>query len=91
MMLTIFVPDSISLAKADIATLPSDWNTFPHPLSTQRIGDKFIFENKFCILQVPSAVAKGDYNYLINPNHKDYSKIKIIQTEKFPFDKRIFR
>lgn len=91
MMLTVFVPDNITLVKVDVATLPSDWNTFPHPTSTQSIGDKFVFENKDCILQVPSAVTKGDYNYLINPNHKDFSKIKIIEAEKFPFDKRIFK
>ena len=91
MMLTIFVPDNITLEKVDIATLPLDWNTFPHPTSTQSIGDKFVLENKNCILQVPSAVTKGDYNYLINPNHRDFSKIKIIQTHKFPFDKRIFK
>ena len=79
------------MIKVDIATLPSDWNTFPHPTSTQSIGDKFVLENKDCILQVPLAVTKGDFAYLINPNHRDFSKIKIIETDKFPFDKRIFK
>ena len=33
---------------------------------------------------------KGEFNFLINPNHKDFKRIKITQQEDFPFDKRIF-
>ena len=83
--------DYISLQKLNISDLPKDWNTFPHPISTQAIGDKFIAANKHCILQIPSSVTQGDYNLLINPNHPDFARIKIIAVEKFPFDKRIFK
>ena len=91
MMTTIFIPDDISLQKLNVSDLPTDWNTFPHPSTTQTIGDQFIADNKFCILQIPSAVTQGDYNLLINPNHPDFKRIKIIATDKFPFDKRIFK
>lgn len=91
MMITIFLPDDISLLQLNIRDLPTEWNTFPHPISTQAIGDKFIADNKFCVLQIPSVVTQGDYNLLINPNHPDFIKIKIISIEKFPFDKRIFK
>jgi RES domain-containing protein len=91
MMATIFIPDDISLQKLNIADLPTAWNTFPHPATSQVIGDKFVSDNKYCILQIPSAVTRGDYNILINPNHPDFKRIKIIATEKFPFDRRIFK
>ncbi len=91
MMTTIFIPDNISIQKLNISDLPTNWNTFPHPSTTQTIGNKFIADNKFCILQIPSAVTQGDYNLLINPNHRDFKRIKIIATDKFPFDKRIFK
>lgn len=91
MMITIFVPDDIPVQKLNIADLPADWNTFPHPSTTQTIGDQFVADNKFCILQIPSAVTRGDYNLLINPNHPDFKRIKIITADKFPFDKRIFK
>ncbi|MEO6637855.1 MAG: RES family NAD+ phosphorylase [Ginsengibacter sp.] len=91
MMVTIFIPDDISLQKHPVGDLPVDWNTFPHPSTTQLIGDKFIADNKFCFLQIPSAVTQGDYNLLINPAHSEFRKIKIIKTEKFPFDNRIFK
>jgi RES domain-containing protein len=89
--ITIFVPDDVSIQKINVSDLPDDWNTFPHPSTTQAIGDQFFADNKFCVLQIPSAVTQGDYNLLINPNHPDFKRIKIIATDKFPFDKRIFK
>jgi len=91
LILTIYLPDDISLQKLTEKDLPPDWNTFPHPASTQAIGNKFIAENKYCVLQIPSVVTKGDYNLLINPHHSEFSKIKTVETEKFPFDRRIFK
>ena len=90
-MLTIYLPDDISTQKLTETDLPTNWNAFPHPISTQVIGDKFIADNNYCVLQIPSVVTQGDYNLLINPYHSDFSKIKIIAIEKFPFDKRIFK
>lgn len=90
-MMTVFIPENISLARVNQSDLPTDWNAFPHPKSTQEIGDKFIRENKYCILQIPSAVTQGDFNILINPYHPEFPSIKIISVTKFPFDNRIFK
>lgn len=90
-MLTIFIPDTIKIKKVDIQKLPADWNTFPHPKTTQKIGDFFLQENKFCILKVPSVVTKGDFNIMINPNHPEFKKIKVVVSEPFPFDRRLFK
>ena len=91
MMITISVPDDLPTKDVSETELPADWKEFPHPVSTQRFGDDFVAENKFCLLKIPSVVTKGDFNLLINPNHKDFGKIKIAEIEKFPFDKRIFK
>jgi RES domain-containing protein len=90
-MVTIHIPDDVSLKKLTQADLPENWNAFPNPASTQTIGDKFVFENQYCVLMIPSSVTQGDFNLLINPNHPDFVKIKIIGIEKFPFDRRIFK
>jgi RES domain-containing protein len=89
-MMTIFLPDDLPVRKINIVDLPDEWNLFPYSSSTQKIGDEFVAKNKFCLLQVPSAVTWGDYNFLINPNYPGFSKIKILEIEKFPLDKRIF-
>jgi RES domain-containing protein len=90
-MLTVYIPDDISLQKINTPSLPEDWNSYPIPSLTQTIGDQFIRDLKHCVLQVPSAVTQGDYNLLINPFHPEFGGIKIIDSVKFPFDKRIFK
>lgn len=89
-MLTIYLPDDVSMQKLTVADLPIDWNVFPHPDSTQSVGDRFVAENDYCVLKIPSVVTQGDFNLLINPHHSEFSKIKIIDRRKFPFDERIF-
>ncbi|WP_373520383.1 RES family NAD+ phosphorylase [Aquiflexum sp.] len=91
MMVSISIPDHIEIGLIHEDELPSDWNAFPHPTTTQRIGDEFVFQNRYCAIMVPSAVTKGDYNILINPNHREFGSIEILKVEKFPFVKRIFR
>ena len=91
MMMTIHIPDSLKLKKTTKAELPPKWSSFPPPASNKAIGDKFVADNKYCVLQIPSAVTQGDFNFLINPNHPEFMKIKIVGVEKFPFDNRIFR
>ncbi len=91
MMITIHIPDNTSLLKLKDKDIPEGWNAFPHPRSTQKFGDSFVFDNEYGVLQVPSSVTKGDYNFLINPYHADFKNINIVAREKFPFDNRIFR
>ena len=91
MMMTIMIPDDISMKNIQESDLPKGWNSFPYQPSTQKTGDEFIRENKFCLLKLPSAVTKGDFNILINPHHIEFKRIKIINVEDFPFDMRIFR
>ena len=90
-MVTLYIPDYTPIRMLSSKDLPEDWNAFPHPSTTQLIGDQFIADNKFCVLQIPSAVTQGDYNLLINPNHADFKEIKIVEIVNFPFDKRIFK
>lgn len=91
MMISIFIPDNTSIESLGNAQLPPDWRVFPHPFSTKSFGDEFVQKAKACLLRVPSSVTKGDYNVLINPHHTEFKNIKIVETEPFPFDKRLFR
>ncbi|MGY8911099.1 MAG: RES family NAD+ phosphorylase, partial [Flavobacteriales bacterium] len=77
--------------KIDLKDLDENWNMMLPNSKTKKIGDVFIDDLEFCILKVPSAVVKGDFNYLINPYHKQFKKIKIIDVTNFPFDKRMFQ
>lgn len=89
-MTTIEIPNNIPVLGLKPGDLPADWKSIPHPNSTQTIGNKFLSEGKYAVMKVPSAVVQGDFNFLINPSHKLLHKIKIIKTEPFEFDKRLF-
>jgi RES domain-containing protein len=91
MMSTIEIPKEVKVEEIDIKKLPKGWNVFPQSFTTQVLGDDFLRRNQHCVLKVPSAVVQGDFNYLINPYHKDFSKIRIVEKVDFPFDKRIFQ
>lgn len=90
-MLTIDIPDDVFVEVLNIGKLSMDWNIFPCTFETPLLGDDFIRRNEACVLKVPSAVVKGDFNFLINPYHADFDKIKITEQVDFPFDKRIFK
>ena len=90
-LVTIEIPDDIKIKTIDIQTLPESWKDFPYPGVTQEIGEKFISEGDSLILKVPSAVVQGDFNYLINPGHKDFHKVEITGKEIFSFDLRLLR
>ncbi|MGX5820691.1 RES family NAD+ phosphorylase [Chitinophaga lutea] len=89
-MITIEIPDTAPATEADPKQLPSDWKSFPHPHCTQEIGDKFVQEGRFLVMKVPSAVVAGDYNYLVNPTHPLAKAVRIVATEPFELDERLF-
>ncbi len=83
----IDIPDD---SMAEVKKLPVAWNIFPHPDDTQKLGDTFIFDAKKLVLKVPSAAVQGEFNYLLNPRHPDFNKVKVHIIEKFSFDERLF-
>lgn len=87
----IEIPDDVKIEKISVSRLSADWNQFPHSQETQGIGDWFVAQNNSLVLKVPSAVVQGDFNYLINPNHPEFSKVKIVNSESFSFDERLFQ
>lgn len=87
---SVEVPDD-DILKLDTKTLPKNWNSNPFVKATQTIGDNFIRSNTHLILQVPSATVTGDHNYLINPRHTDFNKVKIKSIDTFLFDSRLFK
>lgn len=89
-MIEIEIPDDLEITLVSEEMLSTDWNSLPHSQFTQNIGDKFISQNEILVMQVPSAVVQGDYNYLINPRHRLFNQIKIISKSPFSFDERLF-
>lgn len=71
--------------------LPKDWLQEPPPPSLQQIGDNWVKSGDSVILAVPSVVIPGEFNYLVNPKHPDFGKLKIGKPTGFAFDQRLFQ
>ena len=89
-LIHIELPAKCNIKTLKAKELPHDWNSYPHSHSTQAIGDAFISGMKALVLKVPSAAVQGTFNYLINPFHKDMNLVKVIKTQEYSFDKRLF-
>ena len=69
--------------------LPKDWQHEPPPLSLQRLGDEWVNAGDSVILAVPSTIVPAEMNFLINPKHSDFSKIRLHPATDFVFDRRL--
>ncbi|MEM9674362.1 MAG: RES family NAD+ phosphorylase [Bacteroidota bacterium] len=90
-LVTLEIPDTVSIYQVEMTDLPTNWKAFPYHPATQRIGDGFVNEGQSLVLQVPSAVVQGDFNYLLNPDHPEMAQVKRVSIEPFDFDERLFR
>lgn len=83
------IPDSVSREVLEIDNLPINWAMWPHPDSTRIIGDEWLVRHSSCVLLVPSAVTRVDFNCLINPQHPDFASISIDPPTPLDFDRRL--
>lgn len=74
-LMTLSTPVDSSIYKITSPKLAAGWpNNTPY---TRFIGDTFLKDNKYLLLQVPSAIIKTEYNFIINPAHADFKKLKL--------------
>src|SRR5215471_12621163 len=69
--------------------LPANWRIHPPPIETREIGDVWIIERRSAVLAVPSAVSPADKNFLLNPEHPDFKRIRIASPIDFDFNSRL--
>jgi RES domain-containing protein len=86
-VITIDTPDDIF--KTDITHLPRNWKEYPEPVQLKHLGDQFLKANQHLLLQVPSAIVKEEYNYVLNPMHPLMTQVKSVHQESFAFDERL--
>lgn len=89
-LITIYIPDD-SILTIPTKSLPEDWNNIEPSDSTTKISASWLSATEYLTLRVPSVVVEGEYNFLINPAHPDFSKVKILRNEAFNFDSRLMK
>lgn len=68
--------------------LPEGWNAFPYTSGSVAFGTDY-FKNGVLCLKVPSAIIPSEYNYLLNPLHDDFHKIKVVDVRPLILDQRL--
>ena len=85
----IQIPDILKITNIELKSLPNGWRDFRDYSFCQTIGNRWYDEGKTPLLRVPSAVLPEAFNIVINTNHTDYNKIKLIETTDLIPDERI--
>jgi len=73
-----------------VAGLPPTWRLLPAGPASVAVGDRWVREARSAVLAVPSAIIPAERNFLINPAHPDFRRIRIGEPVPFEFDPRMF-
>ncbi len=79
------------IEEIDASSLPPRWRSYPSPPELQAIGDRWAQEQRSAILRVPSVLVPSEANLLLNPTHRDFSKVTIEPPQPFELDLRLLR
>ena len=88
-MATIDIPDS-SIESFPVENLPVGWQNNPPPDHLKNVVDYFIRSNVHVALKVPSVLMAEEYNFLLNPAHPEFKKVKIVTERTIMVDERLF-
>jgi RES domain-containing protein len=81
-------PDNL-IENFPIKKLPAKWRISPPPVETMEIGDHWVKQGRSAVLALPSVISPADTNFLLNPEHPDFKRIRIFPPTNFEFDPRL--
>jgi RES domain-containing protein len=84
------IPDNVSRVSLDMKQLPPNWRQTPPPSALTQIGDEFVRGEQAAALTVPSVLSPVESNWLINPRHSAFARIRLHSAEVFQYDSRFF-
>lgn len=86
------LPDDVSPEILTDKELPENWATLVvgEQHTARQLGDGWLRRQRSVVLAVPS-VTSGERNYLLNPEHPQFSQIDFHDLVPFRFDIRLLR
>lgn len=85
------IPEDVAVGTVDIAKLPRNWRAYPAPEALKDIATAWVKESSTAVLAVPSVVIPSEQNYLLNPRHRDFRRVRIQKAIPFEFDPRLWK
>jgi RES domain-containing protein len=90
-ILSADIPDRLVIEEVDEGELPPNWRDYPTPETVQAIGTAWVRKGQTAILSVPSVIISEERNYLLNPAHPDFPKIRWSRPIPFQVDPRLIK
>jgi RES domain-containing protein len=85
------IPASVAIETVSVRELPANWFSADAPQGLRIVGGKWLGRGETAVLQVPSAIVTEEWNYLLNPLHADFRKLRLTAPQTFNFDQRVAR
>lgn len=90
-MLEARIPSAVSIDRVRVDDLPSDWREIGARGKLQAIGAEWARKRSAAVLAVPSAIVPAESNYLLNPLHRDFKRIKVGKPSTIETDLRLIK
>jgi len=87
----IEISADIAITVLSVAGLPPGWDANEATDTTREIGTSWAKKLATAVLSVPSAVIPRERNYILNPAHPEFARIRFLSPEPFYFDDRLGR
>lgn len=88
-IMIIEIPDELKIQTIKAADMPDGWRNFKDYSGCQATGNEWYDKGERPVLKVPTAVLPEEFNFVINANHPDFKKVKLIDTTELVPDERI--
>jgi RES domain-containing protein len=83
----ITILDSVSTETVQPNELPA-WDATDR-LASRRFGDRWIAEQRSCVLLTPSVIVPTEQNVVINPAHTDFTRVTASALRPMNWDERL--
>jgi RES domain-containing protein len=83
------IPDAL-IKQVDSTEMPNGWDRIPYTSVSQKTGDRWLKSGEAVAYQIPSVVVPVEYNFMINPLHPEFKKIRISKPQGLLVDGRLF-
>jgi RES domain-containing protein len=83
------IPETLRVRRIEPAELPRGWRRHPPPEELAQIGASWAAKLETAVLSVPSALVPQERNFVLNPAHAEFRRIRIGKPEAFALDARL--
>ena len=87
----IEIPKEVRIEEINVSSLPNNWKDNPAPDALKAYGAGWLARGESAVLKVPSALISSECNYILNPLHPDFQRIKIGAPEESCYDPRVWK